>query len=90
MDRSFAPNRLSPIHFELAFGVVSMLADMVYEGVRAVIGPYLASFGASAATVGFITGVGEAVPLVFRLATGPLSDRTHRYWRCPSAAMRSR
>src|SRR5487761_2335420 len=80
LQRSFAPNRLAPIHFVLAFGVVSMLADMVYEGARAIIGPYLATFGASAAMVGFITGLGEAVALVFRLGTGRLSDRTHRYW----------
>src|SRR5487761_1070443 len=78
--RSFALKRLAPIHFVLAFGVVSMLADMVYEGARAIIGPYLATFGASAAMVGFVTGLGEAVALIFRLATGRLSDRTHRYW----------
>ncbi|MGH6779653.1 MAG: MFS transporter, partial [Bradyrhizobium sp.] len=79
-QRSFAPNRLPPIYFVLAFGVVSMLADMVYEGARAITGPYLASFGVSAAMVGFITGLGEAVALIFRLGTGRLSDRTHRYW----------
>ena len=79
-ERPVAPNRLTPILFVLAFGVVSMLADMVYEGARAIIGPYLATFGASAATVGFVTGFGEAVALIFRLATGRLSDRTRRYW----------
>jgi len=80
MARSFVPNRLTPMRFVLAFGVVSMLADMVYEGARAITGPYLATFGASAGMVGFITGLGEAVALVFRLATGRLSDRTHRHW----------
>ncbi|KEZ75933.1 MFS transporter [Salinisphaera hydrothermalis] len=73
-------NQLTARHFVLAFGVVSMLADMVYEGARSVSGPYLATFGASAMTVGLITGLGEAVALVFRLASGPLSDRTQRYW----------
>ncbi|MFF4181297.1 MFS transporter [Streptomyces sp. NPDC001750] len=68
------------MRFVLAFGVVSMLADIVYEGARAVTGPYLATFGASAALVGFITGFGEAVALVFRLFTGRISDRTHRHW----------
>ncbi|MDE2462758.1 MAG: MFS transporter [Alphaproteobacteria bacterium] len=71
---------MKPIHFVLAFGVVSMFADMVYEGARAITGPYLATFGTSAAMVGFITGLGEAVALVFRIGTGRLSDRTHRYW----------
>ncbi len=73
-------NRLTARQFVLAFGVVSMLADMVYEGARSVTGPYLATFGASAMTVGLVTGLGEAVALVFRLASGPLSDRTQRYW----------
>jgi MFS family permease len=76
----YAPNRLTPVRFVLAFGLVSMLADMVYEGARAITGPYLATFGASAGLVGFVTGGGEAVALVFRLGTGRLSDRTQRYW----------
>ena len=37
-----------------------MLADIVYEGARGVLGPFLGSLGASAAQVGLITGVGEA------------------------------
>lgn len=73
-------NRLGPPGFVLAFGVVSMLADFVYEGARAITGPYLATLGASAVLVGFVTGFGEAVALVFRLGTGHLSDRTGRHW----------
>lgn len=74
------PERLSPLRFVMAFGVVSMFADFVYEGARAITGPYLATLGASAALVGFLTGAGEAVALVLRLFTGPLSDRTGRQW----------
>jgi MFS-type transporter involved in bile tolerance (Atg22 family) len=66
--------------FVLAFGVVSMLGDFVYEGARSVVGPFLATFGASAAMVGLVTGAGEAVALVFRLFSGRLSDRTGRHW----------
>src|SRR5690242_16184814 len=54
---------------------------MVYEGMRAVSGPFLGSLGASAFVVGLITGAGEAVALVLRLVTGPWADRTHRHWR---------
>jgi MFS family permease len=57
-----------------------MLADLVYESARAITGPYLATLGASAAVVGIVTGAGEAVALVLRLVSGPLSDRTRRYW----------
>jgi MFS family permease len=74
------PNRLTPMRFVVAFGVVSLLADFVYEGARAITGPFLATFGASAALVGFVTGAGEAVALVFRLFTGRVSDRTGRHW----------
>ncbi|MGH3322292.1 MAG: MFS transporter [Streptosporangiaceae bacterium] len=73
-------NRLGPLGFVVGFGLVSMLGDVVYEGMRSVIGPYLATFGASAALVGVITGVGEAVALVLRLGTGQLSDRLRRQW----------
>ena len=75
-----SPNRLSAWRFVVAFGVVSLLADFVYEGARSIVGPFLATFGASAGLVGFITGAGEAVALVSRLWTGKLSDRTGRHW----------
>ncbi|HTZ44308.1 MAG TPA: MFS transporter [Jatrophihabitans sp.] len=75
-----AVNRIAPLRFVIGFGVVSALADVVYEGARSVIGPYLGSLGASAALVGFITGAGEACALVLRLVTGRLSDRTGRPW----------
>lgn len=68
------------MRFVLGFGVVAGLGDFVYEGARSVIGPYLATLGASAAVVGLVTGAGEAVALLFRLVSGPLSDRTRRPW----------
>jgi MFS family permease len=77
---SVGPNRISPLRFVVGFGVVSALADVVYEGARSVIGPYLGSLGASALVVGLVTGAGEAAALVLRLFTGRLSDRTGRPW----------
>src|SRR2546423_11819824 len=68
------------MRFVLTFGLISALGDFVYEGARSIAGPFLATLGASAALVGFITGAGEAVALVFRLGTGALSDRTGRHW----------
>ena len=80
MSTAPSPNRLSAMRFVVAFGVVSLLADFVYEGARSIVGPFLATVGASAGLVGFITGAGEAVALVSRLWTGKLSDRTGRHW----------
>ena len=70
----------SPWRAVVGFGVVSLAADMVYEGARSVTGPLLASLGASAVLVGLVTGAGEAMALVLRLAFGTLADRSGRYW----------
>ena len=66
--------------FVTAFGLVSLLSDLVYEGARSVTGPFLTTLGASATVVGVVTGVGEAFALAGRLGTGPLVDRTRAYW----------
>ena len=75
-----ASRNWSPWRVVVGFGVVSLAADMVYEGARSVYGPLLASLGASALVVGAVTGAGEAAALVFRIVSGPLADRTGRYW----------
>jgi MFS family permease len=61
-------------------GVVSLLADMVYEGGRSIAGPYLALLGASGTVVGLAAGFGELIGYGLRLVFGYLSDRTRRYW----------
>ncbi|MBP0456666.1 MFS transporter [Streptomyces bomunensis] len=66
--------------FVVVFGTISLLADFVYEGARSVTGPLLAHLGATAAVVGIVTGVGEAAALLLRLGSGPLADRTRRFW----------
>lgn len=73
--------RWRPWKFVLWFGVASMMADITYEGARSITGPYLASLGASAAVVGAITGVGEAIAQSGRLVSGPLADKTRAYWK---------
>ena len=71
---------LRPWGFVVAFGIVSLLADMVYEGARSIIGPYLATLGASAALVGIVAGAGEFIGYGLRVATGYVVGRTGRYW----------
>ncbi|HET6520536.1 MAG TPA: MFS transporter [Geminicoccaceae bacterium] len=74
------PSRRHAVRFIVLLGVVSLFADMTYEGARSITGPYLALLGASAATVGIVAGFGELVGYAARLASGWLSDRTGRYW----------
>ncbi|MEU9044913.1 MULTISPECIES: MFS transporter [unclassified Kitasatospora] len=71
---------MRPWRFVVWFGIVSLLADFVYEGARSVTGPLLASLGASALVVGVVTGAGEAAAFGLRLVSGPLADRTGRFW----------
>jgi MFS family permease len=71
---------MNPWRFIVAFGTVSLLADVVYEGARSVTGPLLATLGATALVVGVVTGIGEAAALLLRLVSGPLADRTRRFW----------
>ncbi len=75
------PPTWSPWRVVVAFGLVSLAADMVYEGMRSAAGPLLGSLGASAVTVGLVTGAGEAVALALRLVTGPWADRSQHHWR---------
>jgi MFS family permease len=70
----------SPWRTVVGLGLVSLAADMVYEGARSITGPFLASLGASALVVGLVTGAGEAAALGLRLVSGPAADRSGRYW----------
>jgi MFS family permease len=74
------PRSLRPWHFVLAFGIVSLLADMVYEGARSIIGPYLATLGASATVVGLVAGAGEFIGYGLRVVSGYAVARTGHYW----------
>lgn len=71
---------MGPWRFVVWFGTVSLLADVVYEGARSITGPLLASLGASSLVVGAVTGAGEAAALGLRLVSGPMADRTRRFW----------
>jgi predicted MFS family arabinose efflux permease len=72
--------RTSAIRFILALGVVSLFADMTYEGAYSIIGPFLKDLGASATIVGLISGFGEMIAASLRYFSGRLADRTRAYW----------
>lgn len=64
----------------IGFGMVSLAVDLVADGARSIQGPLLASLGASALMVGLVTGGAEAAGYGLRLVSGPLVDRTKKYW----------
>jgi MFS family permease len=68
------------LKFVILLGVVSLFADMTYEGARSITGPFLAVLGASATAVGFVAGFGELLGYGLRLVSGYITDRTGKYW----------
>lgn len=68
------------LRFIILFGVISLLADFVYEGARSISGPFLNYLHANAFQVGFFAGLGELIGYTLRLLTGYLADRTKKYW----------
>jgi MFS family permease len=72
--------RKSAIRFIVCLGIVSLFADMTYEGAHSIIGPYLKDLGASATQVGIIAGFGELIAASLRLFSGRLADKTRAYW----------
>ena len=68
------------LRFIVCLGVVSLFADMTYEGAYSIMGPFLKELGASAAQVGVIAGLGEMMAASLRYFSGRLVDRTRAYW----------
>lgn len=73
-------SRKDAVRFVVLLGVVSLLADITYEGARSITGPFLAFLGANAAVVGIVAGAGELIGYSLRLVSGIVADKTGRYW----------
>ena len=73
-------SKKTALKFVILLSVVSLFADMTYEGARSITGPYLAILGANAAVVGFVAGFGEFAGYALRIVSGFLADRTGKYW----------
>src|SRR5580658_10268191 len=79
-ERAPLRNRASALRFILCLGVVSLFADMTYEGAHSIIGPYLKDLGATALQVAIVAGVGEMLAASLRFFSGRFADRSRAYW----------
>jgi MFS family permease len=66
--------------FVLVMGIVNLFGDMTYEGGASINGQFMASLGASAATISIVAGAGECLGYGLRAVSGYVADRTGRYW----------
>ncbi|CAG9267995.1 Major Facilitator Superfamily protein [Paraburkholderia unamae] len=75
---TFAARRA--MRFVLLVGVLSLFADCTYEGARSVLGPWLATMGASATVIGVVVGFGELLGYGLRVVSGRLADASRQFW----------
>ncbi len=68
------------VYFIVTMGIVSLFADITYEGARSITGPFFAVLGATGAVVGIVSGFGEWIGYAFRLLFGYAADKTGKYW----------
>ena len=68
------------IAFITLMGIVSLFSDLTHEGARSILGEYLNLAGASAAAIGFVSGIGELCGYSLRLISGLIADKTKKYW----------
>ncbi len=80
MSASRQLNQRHALGFILFMGVVSLFADMTYEGARSLTGPYLQHLGASALVVGMVAGLGESLGYLMRYVSGYYIDRRQQFW----------
>jgi hypothetical protein len=79
MERKLSVKKAA-FSFVLLMGIVSLFSDMTHEGAASIIGAYLSLAGASAAVIGFVSGLGEFIGYSLRLVTGWFTDKTKKYW----------
>ncbi len=80
MDKKQNKKLSSTMIFIIMFGIVSLFSDMTHEGASSIRGAYLSLMGASAATIGFISGLGEMIGYSMRYIFGRLTDKSKKYW----------
>ncbi len=79
-DKAAPDGRRAALRFVIVIGILSLFADMTYEGARGINGPFLAVLGATGTAVGVVAGLGELLGYLIRLFSGYVSSRTGRYW----------
>ena len=80
MNERTRKNLTGAFAFLTLMGIVSLFSDMTHEGARSILGEFLDLTGASAATIGFVSGFGELCGYSLRLLSGLVADKTKKYW----------
>jgi MFS family permease len=77
---SSVPAKSTSLRVVVLLGIVSLFGDVVYEGARSISGPYLATFGATGAIIGFTAGFAEMLGYIIRLVSGKVAGDRRFIW----------
>ena len=77
MDYNIKKNALL---FILLISISSLFCDMTHAGAKSIYGVYLNFIGASAATIGFVSGMAQLVANSLGLFTGYIASKRNNYW----------
>ena len=66
--------------FILLISISSLFCDMTHAGAKSIYGVYLNFIGASAATIGFVSGMAQLVANSLGLLTGYIASKKKNYW----------
>lgn len=64
----------------IAFGLISMFGDILYEGARGVLVPYLRYLNVSVFVISVSLASAEFLGFVVRVISGIVTDKWHLYW----------
>lgn len=62
------------------FGIVSLLGDVIYEGVRGSLPSFFKALGADAVVIGLVFGGSDLVSYLLRVVSGLVIDLTGAHW----------
>lgn len=72
--------RKNALLFILLIGFSSFFVDMTHAGAKSIYGAYLNYIGASAAAIGFVSGLAQMTSNSLTLLTGYIVDKRKNYW----------
>lgn len=64
----------------LFIAISSLFCDMTHAGAKSLYGAFLYHIGASAAAIGFVSGLAQFTANSLSLLTGYVADKYHNYW----------
>ncbi len=72
--------RRKALSFVILISLTSLFSDMTHAGAKSIYGAFLSYLGASAAAIGFISGLAQFAARGLSLVSGYLADKWKNYW----------